>query len=584
MLPKHLKANMGTVIRLLATIVGLVCLHPSYAADTCRRMEGTFPDEFVRLRKGSNIRELYRRTILELDKSLNTRHIVQEHFEVKLDSLRERLAKAETDSAQWFLSNQFFEYYRYNNIDSAQHYVLKEYTISRKGKNPRLELMTELNEIRLLCNRNLSKTACLHFNSLDTSLLECDRTLLLEYLSCGNSVYSGLVGYANDDCRKNERTGRDRLCYFRLKYHQCDSNSSRGARIYSQYLFDKGDYRKCLQILYPHIHSTSDLRQKAAIAFYLSRTYAALAQQDSSKFWIAYSSLCDLKSGSREYLSLCKLATQLYEDRDLKRAERYITTCFSDYVVFSNNSKMVDTGEAQLVISKARKIADHKTAMFLTAILCIVTLLLLIILYMFRLSFRQQQQLKKFHEAIVQVNMKLNQANRQLYETNFQLLRTNEQLKEANSIKENYVFKYMELSSIYLGNLEKMRISLRSLAKTKGVDAVVKKLRTPLPLEAEYEKFYRIFDETFLNMFPNFVKQMNTLLKDTAQIQDRPSKTLSTEARIFALIRLGIRESGQIATFLNRSATTIYTYRTKLKRNATCPKDEFEERLCKIGT
>lgn len=529
------------------------------------------------------VQDPYHRILRELDRSLDSRLIAQEVFEIKMDSLRRCIETSENDSVKWLLSNQAFEYYRYNNIDSAQHYVRKGYEISRKKPDPRLELMTELNEIRLLCNKNLAITAEQRFNSVDTSLLQDDLQLQCAYLSCGNTLYSSLIGDVSSKHGRIEEKDSAKLKYFRLKYHQCDSNSSRGARIYAQHLYDNGNYQECLETLFPHIHSTSDLRQKAAIAFYLSRAHAALGQRDSSKFWMAFSSLCDLKSGSREYLSLCKLATMLYEDGDLKRAERYITTCFTDYVVFSSDSKMFDTGQAQLVITKARKTADHETTTFLITALVILTFMLLTILFMFRLYSRQQCQLKKFHETIVHVNMKLNEANKALHETNLQLLETNRQLKEANCIKENYVFRYMELSSIYLGNLEKMRLSLRAIAKTEGADAVVKKLRTPFLLETEYQHFYRIFDETFLSMFPNFVKEVNTLLEDTNRFPENPAKSLTTGLRIFALIRLGIQESGQIAIFLNRSATTIYTYRAKIKRHTVCPRDEFEKRICKIG-
>ena len=53
--------------------------------------------------------------------------------------------------------------------------------------------------------------------------------------------------------------------------------------------------------------------------------------------------------------------------------------------------------------------------------------------------------------------------------------------------------------------------------------------------------------------------------------------------RIFALIRLGITESSRIADILGYSPVSIYNYRTRAKNLAAVPRDEFEERIKKVG-
>ena len=65
--------------------------------------------------------------------------------------------------------------------------------------------------------------------------------------------------------------------------------------------------------------------------------------------------------------------------------------------------------------------------------------------------------------------------------------------------------------------------------------------------------------------------------------EDLPAGKLSNELRIFALIRLGVNESAAIARFLNKSPSTIYNYRVKLRKASICPKNEFESRLIEIG-
>ena len=97
----------------------------------------------------------------------------------------------------------------------------------------------------------------------------------------------------------------------------------------------------------------------------------------------------------------------------------------------------------------------------------------------------------------------------------------------------------------------------------------------------EYDAFYRIFDETFLGLYPDFVNKVNALLREECRF-DVEDGVLTTELRVLAAIRIGITESGKIAKFLKCSPNTVYTYRTRMKRMSLCPKDEFEGRIARI--
>ena len=140
----------------------------------------------------------------------------------------------------------------------------------------------------------------------------------------------------------------------------------------------------------------------------------------------------------------------------------------------------------------------------------------------------------------------------------------------------------MELSVRYIDKIGQTRNDIRALAKSDGLDAVMKALRSPSVMYNEYENYYRIFDETFLGIYPDFVEKVNALLSEDARFDLNGEKTLPTELRILAAIRIGITESGKIAKFLKCSPNTVYTYRTKLKRSAVCPKDVFEAEISKI--
>ena len=58
---------------------------------------------------------------------------------------------------------------------------------------------------------------------------------------------------------------------------------------------------------------------------------------------------------------------------------------------------------------------------------------------------------------------------------------------------------------------------------------------------------------------------------------------LTTDLRIFALIRLGIDDSSKIAEFLHYSVNTIYNYRARIKNGAIGNREQFERRVKEIG-
>ena len=83
-------------------------------------------------------------------------------------------------------------------------------------------------------------------------------------------------------------------------------------------------------------------------------------------------------------------------------------------------------------------------------------------------------------------------------------------------------------------------------------------------------------------MRQQFVEKFNQLLQPEERIILRKGELLNTELRIFALIRLGIDDSSQIAEFLRYSVNTIYNYRSRVKTKARVSRDDFEDLVAKI--
>ena len=208
-----------------------------------------------------------------------------------------------------------------------------------------------------------------------------------------------------------------------------------------------------------------------------------------------------------------------------------------------------------------------------------------------KLEQRRQRQLKGFLAVTILILAALGFTLLRLYRNHKrigrmqrQILENVERLKESNQIKDTYLGRYLSMFSEHIDALERYRSGLRVTAKSKDLDDILRVLKSDAYIDTERKTLYDEFDATFLGVFPDFVNQLNGLLREEARIgQDLPPGKLSNELRIFALIRLGVTESAQIARFLKKSPSTVYNYRVKLRNAAACDRDEFEKKLMEIG-
>lgn len=102
-------------------------------------------------------------------------------------------------------------------------------------------------------------------------------------------------------------------------------------------------------------------------------------------------------------------------------------------------------------------------------------------------------------------------------------------------------------------------------------------------LNKERDNMYASFDETFLKLFPGFIAAYNKLFPAEEHTRSENEKSLTSEMRIFALIRLGICETERIAKFLNYSIHTINTYKTRVKNKSLVSNEQFEAKIMEIA-
>ncbi len=474
-------------------------------------------------------------------------------------AIRGKFDAADTDSLKWVYADRLFNEYIHFSLDSTYEYVslMQNHEVTSQQR-----VKSDLAEIRVMYLKHIDKRALEMFHRVDQS--EVERTGLdKEYLSCAIALYSYLSG--NVASAHARELYRDTLDIYRERYMAIDTLSVYGRKIHAQYLRDHGHCQRAIDIFLSCYGTEDNYHDKTSTAYNLGMLYGMTGNHQEKIRWLAKSGEHDFMAPNRDYMSIYQLALTLYEDGDLQMADHYIQMNLIDVIAGGFNNRILNSGKAHAVIAEAAAVAEKNQMRWMVAVIIVISMLILVLGWLLIYSRKQSRRLKESHRLLSEANSKAKERNIRL--------------REANLIKDNYVFRYMDLSIKYLEKLEQYRHDIRQELKTRPVDVVMKELRNPSAIYAEYKKFYQIFDETFLGIFPDFREKVNELLREECRIAVPAEKVLSTEQRILAVIRLGITESGKISTFLNCAPATIYTYRTKMRNAAICPKDEFEEEV-----
>ena len=152
-----------------------------------------------------------------------------------------------------------------------------------------------------------------------------------------------------------------------------------------------------------------------------------------------------------------------------------------------------------------------------------------------------------------------------------------------NKIELSDVGKVMltGVGSAYIDKLDSYRKHIYRLVTGNKRTELLSTLKSQELVDRELEAFYASFDETFLGLFPTFVDDFNALLKPNEKIVPKQPGHLSTDLRIFALIRLGVKENELICSFLRCSKATVYAYRSRVRLKSMEP-EKFDEMVLNL--
>jgi len=516
-----------------------------------------------------------------LDKTVDNYQVYSNQKEVKLNKLKDLLKITSTDLQKFEICGQLYDEYRSYKSDSALTYAREKLQIAEK-----------LNNTHDLTNARLNLAAIMGLNGLYKeamdilSVINISQTpdLKAYYFHIYRTIYGYMADYtvsSQEKTRYNHLTAayRDSLLVVN------PPSSATHVMVKSDQLIVSKQYDEALELLmnyYPTVKA--DVHTKAIIAYSISSAYLGKKDRKLEKQWLAISAIYDIQSATKEYISLRRLAFLLYEDGDVDRAYKYIRRSLEDALFCNARLRTFEISQMLPIIDKAYQNQTEARQKQLVTSLVSISILSLFLLIAILLVYRQMRKLSAARKELSIVNEQLNNLNHELSSTNDQLNNTNETLVEANLIKEEYIGRYMDQCSLYIDKLDGYRRLLNKTAAAGKIQDLLTAIKSKQFIEDELELFYTNFDSTFLQLFPTFVEEFNNLLVDHEDTHLKQGELLNTELRIFALIRLGIKDSVKISHFLRYSLSTIYNYRTKLRNKAICPRNEFEDRVMQIGT
>ncbi len=529
----------------------------------------------------------YKNAFSELEKTIARQNDYLNTKLDQIDQIRSRLETTKDPGGQFDIYRTLYEKYFDLKIDSAFQYaermlVLSERTLKRYSQYKQESL---LRIARAYCYSGMYKECedLLHDHYFSTKQLP-DSLKMLYYLiqlelNKGMSDHT-IVQREIELYKSRIESCLDSLLIFTPK------NAVRHTIYASNRLRARGDYDQAFDVLFKAFNKLSTVdRDMAHVAFYLADLSKLRKDPDNEKLFLALSATSDFKNGVKEYVSLWKLAIILYDEGNIEIAHRFIEISLKD-AQYSGAYRWLQ--HIIKVLPKIYEAYNNKVIKQRNEIL-IGFSIILFLLFGIYLQYRRLQRAKiklgQKNSELIRINSdlnamsnNLNMSNADLNLANIQLVGLNNELVATSLLKETYLSKFIDLCSDYIEKLDDHRTDLRRLLKRGKVEQVRAELESPEYIENEYKMFLSNFDETFLKLYPNFVVEFNNLFLEQERLEVKKNELLTTELRIYALIRLGITDSNKIARFLRCSITTIYTYRSKIKNKSLCP-ELFEDKI-----
>lgn len=515
--------------------------------------------------------------------------------ELKIAQLKKKLSNAANFEEEFWINKMLYDESFVFNADSAMKYVDRNIQIATELKKKDWQDEWLINRSFMFAATGLLKEAGEVLEKVDSTSLSDG--LKLSYYYQRSYLYSHLGQYMGDQKQVNnkyynefENANKHMLALVRPKdplYWWCVASCNE--------LSPEDSLFSALEnvVLSSH-HNT---RLDAMNAYGLSNMYKRLGDKEKTMIYLIYSAMADLRVCNRDIASLQELSSLLYDAGDIDRAYAYMNYCLKAALLYPNRVRIINISTELDKIYANYQQGDIRWRNSLQNYLYVVTFFSIILVLALIGLYRQTKKLRKSRTELDSANHSLNQhvvelsqmhkqlalANQELQNLNELLRSANQKLQESNDVKEEYIGYVFSICSNYISKLDEYRKNINRKLKTGQFEEARQLTDNSSLTQNELKDFYANFDAIFLRVYPDFVADLNSLLRPEEQILLKDASELNTEVRIYALVRLGINDSVKIADFLHCSPQTVYNHRLRMRNKAIIPKDKFAEAVRLLG-
>ena len=495
----------------------------------------------------------------------------------------------------WLASELYDEYCAYDS-DSAIYYINKAQEYARKlGRQDLVDEM-ELNKSYVFSATGLLDEANNSLERLDVNRLPpalaikyCDRVLFLsthrdQYMGVkrDTEVYSLMVDSLLQEMTKYITPEDPQYCWLMGWSNLNQKEKAQEAIPKVSKIVNSTDYTT---------------RSNAMDAWVLSKMYDRVGDQTNHLKYLILSAMADVRASNKEIASLEELAGMMYDIGYLDRANSYI----NHSIAYANSYKSrVRLGQLAMLQEKILMAIHQRSQqqarqnrVYLIALCVFLAVLILASVFILR----QNRLLRKSRKTLNDANSVLGEKVKELSEIREELKKANSklsgmyenardsarELSEINESKETYIANIFGLCSNYINKIDEFRANLHHLLAERKFEQVMRIVKSPELSYEEIKELYSNFDDIFLKIYPDFVDNFNTLLRPEERIELKNPGKLTTELRIFALVRLGMNDSIKIAKFLHCSVQTVYNTRQRTRNKAIVPREDFADAVRALG-
>ena len=498
----------------------------------------------------------------------NHKNLVKEK-EIRIKGLSKTLGNVKNSGERLGIMRQLYDEYLVFDSDSALHYATETRRLIERTNPDDYDLLTEwkLNEAFLYTVQGLYDTTIELLNGIDSSRLSPQMKSSyfgsVAYLYSMRSVYlqSNKKMWNEDIAKANQY--RDSIQAMNLPEASEWLWVPVAAALDGKSEF-KGDF-DVSKLKNAVDQSKGASRQNAINAYWLSRYYEALGDVDSMVKYKTMAAINDALIVNREIAAMQELATYLFEKGDLNRAYNYLIYTVDQANLYHNRYRIVNLADALPTVRDAYReelVKRDRRLSIYVIILAALSLILIVSIFFIVFEFNK---LKKMRNLLSEANSELKESITERDEAISGLEKANNELNEANKQKLGLLAYAFKLTTQYINALEGYRKKLLKKYKGKQIDDLGILINDPELIKEQYQGFYESFDKTVLSIYPDFIEEYNKTVPEESRVDAElitKTKTLNTKLRIYALRRLGISKSAEIAEMLNISIRTVYNNRT----------------------